>query len=146
MNIYLKNTITATFDKEFKFRETGLVKLGLLLKKNGVLDEKIWDRWIKRIVEIKRIRNIEDYHTMLQLLLWYNDNPKSPKFSMIEKDIDIFKNQIRNNPNRNWKYDPEVNFFLIILNRKPNSEPTRTYLKQEKISMKGTKSGFLRKS
>ena len=54
--------------------------------------------------------NMENYDTMLNGLIWYNENPQSPKFQKVGKEIEIFKNKIKQNENRFWRYDPDVIF------------------------------------
>ena len=79
--VYLKDSMTRTFEKQFANRQTGLLNLAYALKKFGSMDEVLWDKWVKRVVDIKRIQNLEDYDKFLKLLLWLNEYPKSPKFN-----------------------------------------------------------------
>ena len=71
-----------------------------------------WDKWVKRVVDIKRIQNLEDYDKFLKLLLWLNEYPKSPKFNSIDMEIEKYKDRLKSNPNRFWKYDPDVRIKL----------------------------------
>ena len=124
-NLYIKPSIVEGFEKEFSNRQQTLYKLAVLLRKFGCMDGTLWDLWVNRVVKIKRVQNIEDFHKFLQMLLWANEYPKSPKFGLIEKEIELFKEQIRRNPNRLWKYDVDVKAYLT--NRKLPLELTKIY-------------------
>jgi hypothetical protein len=107
-NVYLKPALIQGFEREFANRQQVLYQLAVLLRKFDSMDPTLWDLWVKRVVSIKRVQNIEDFDKFLHMLLWVNEYPKSPKFGLISNEIEIFKDQIKKNPNRFWKYDPDV--------------------------------------
>jgi hypothetical protein len=72
------------------------------------LDDEIWNKLIDDTIKANRVRNIENYHKMLNSIVWYNSQPDSPKFQKLDKEIESFKDKIRKNENRLWKYNVDV--------------------------------------
>lgn len=108
---WLYPSIMENFDKEFAHRQQTLYELAVSLIRFDSMDPAIWERWVNTVVGIKRIQNMEDFQKFLLMLLWCNETPKSPMFGKIADKIEQYKNQIRKNPNRFWKYDPDVRYL-----------------------------------
>jgi hypothetical protein len=106
--VYLYPALVENFKREFSFREKVLYQFAVSLKSFGSMDPTLWDMWVDKVVGIKRIQDINDFHKFLHMLMWCNEDPKSPQFGKITNKIELFKDQVRNNPNRLWKYNPDV--------------------------------------
>lgn len=106
MNFFKPNFLT-NWDKEVKYKQRLLAELFTIFIKVNYLDEDVWNRMIETAVNMKRINNMDNYDIILNGLIWYDSNPKSPKFQKIKKEIDLFKDKIFKNENRLWKYDPD---------------------------------------
>jgi hypothetical protein len=106
MNFFKPNFLL-NWDTEVKYKQRLLAELFTIFTKVNYLDEEVWNKVIDTAVNMKRVNNMDNYHIMLQGLNWYNENPKSPKFQKMKKEIDAFKNKIFKNENRLWKYDPD---------------------------------------
>ena len=104
---FFKPNFLSNMDQEVRFKQRLIAEYHRIFSKVNYLDEEVWDKLIDITIKAPRISNIDKYETMLKGLIWYNDNPKSPKFKKLGKQIQGFKDRIRNNPNRLWKYDPE---------------------------------------
>jgi hypothetical protein len=107
MNFFKPNFLL-NWDREVKYKPRLVTELFTIFMKVNYLDEEVWDKLIETSTSAKRINNMDHYDTMLKGLIWYNENPKSPKFQLLKKEINLFKDKIYKNENRLWKYDPEV--------------------------------------
>ncbi len=106
VNFFKPNTLL-NWDQEVKNKQRLITNYFRIFRRINFLDEEIWKKMISTAVGIKRVNNMDNYDTILNCMIWYNDNPKSPMFQKVGKDIELFKDKIRNNENRFWKYDPE---------------------------------------
>ncbi len=106
LNFFKPNFLT-NWDKEVRYKQRLIAEFHRIFTKTEYLDEEVWMKLIDMTVNAQRINNMDNYDKMLKGMIWYNDNPKSPMFKKVTKDIEKFKNRIRTNPNRFWKYDVE---------------------------------------
>lgn len=123
---FFKPNFLNNWDQEVRHKQRLIAEYHRIFMKVNYLDEEVWNKLIDITINAKRINNMNNYHTMLTGLLWYNDNPKSPKFKKIDKEVQKFKDRIRLNPNRMWKYDPEAatwrTYDQLLLNREEIDE------------------------
>jgi len=103
------------------YRQSLLTKVIEILAKNEVFDKEFFDDVLTALPTYKRIFNIEYFDKILKALIIINENPKSPHFQQIQKNIDQFKAKISSNPNKSWKYDVDVNNLNHNLNIKHNN-------------------------
>jgi hypothetical protein len=106
MNFFKPNTLL-NWDQEVKNKQRLITNYFRMFRRINYLDEQVWEKMLSSAVGIKRVNNMENYDTILNCMIWYNDNPKSPMFQKVGKYIELFKDKIRTNENRFWKYDPE---------------------------------------
>ncbi len=105
---FFKPNFLMNWDQNVKNKQRLIAEFYRIFRKVNYLDEEVWNKLIDSTIKAPRINNLENYHIMLNGMLWYNDNPASPKFQKIGKEIEKFKNRIRQNENRFWRYDPDV--------------------------------------
>ncbi len=108
-NFFKPNFLT-NWDKQVLHKQRLVTELFRIFQKVNYLDGDVWKKLIETTGKLPRIQNLNNYHTMLNSLIWYNNNPQSPKFQKLEKEIDKFKNRVRQNENTFWRYDVEVIF------------------------------------
>jgi hypothetical protein len=104
---FFKQNFLMNWDKEVRYKQRLIAEYHRVFQKVNYLDEEVWNKLIDMTINCVKIQNMDKYDTMLKGLLWYNGNPKSPKFKKLNKEIEKFKDRIRNSPNRHWKYDVE---------------------------------------
>jgi len=109
MNFFKPNFLM-NWDTQVKHKQRLIAEFYRIFRKVNYLDEEVWNKLIESTIKAPRIMNLDNYDTMLNGLIWYNDNPQSPKFQKIGKEIETFKNKIKQNENRFWRYDPDVIF------------------------------------
>lgn len=124
MNFFKPNFIL-NWDKEVMYKPRLLAELCRIFVKVNYLDEEVWNKLIDTAIKRKRINNIDHYDILLKGLIWYNENPKSPKFQKLNKEVDTFRDIVLKNENRLWKYDPQVDLFYNF--RKLLGEHMMTY-------------------
>jgi len=100
------------------FKTSLLTKIASLLAKNKIYDVDIWAEIMDSVTTYTRIYNIEDIHQLLQSYLILHEDPESPFFQLIEREIEDLKSRIKTNPNKSWKYDVDVYIFSITVSRK----------------------------
>ena len=113
---FYKVNLLENWDEQITFKPRNISELHRLFIKHNIFDAELYKALIKSTSSIKRIDDINKYHQMLTGLNWMNSNPKSPYFKQLEKEIESFKDKIRNNENKFWRYDPEVknSYFIMI--------------------------------
>lgn len=111
-NFYKQNFIN-NWDTQIKSKQSLLTEFHKIFMEINYLDEDIWNLLITATVDKKfKIQNMDHYDMMLRGLLWYNSQPQSPKFQKINNEIEKFKDKIKNNENRFWRYNPDVNIIF----------------------------------
>ena len=118
---FFKPNFLMNWDKQVKNKQRLIAEFHRIFRKVNYLDEQVWNKLIETTVKAPRIMNMENYDLMLNGMVWYNENPQSPKFQKLSKEIEIFKNKIKQNENRFWRYDPDVfkyYFIYFIIERK----------------------------
>jgi hypothetical protein len=107
MNFFKPNFLM-NWDTQVRHKQRLIGEFHRIFKNGNFLDEEVWNKLIDSTIKAPRIMNMDNYDNMLNGLVWYNDNPQSPKFQKLGKEIETFKNKIKQNENRNWRYDPDV--------------------------------------
>lgn len=105
---FYKVNLLENWDKQITYKSRNVSELHRLFIKHNIYDVDLHKALIKSTLSVKRIHDISKYHQMLTGLNWINSNPKSHFFKQIDKEIESFKDKIRNNENKLWRYDPEV--------------------------------------
>jgi hypothetical protein len=97
------------------YKQSLFTKICHTLASYEIFDIELWHTILETIYSYKRIYNIDNYNKILNAIILVNSNPRSLYFQKIDKEIEAFKERITNNPNKDWKYDVEVGFFLILI-------------------------------
>jgi hypothetical protein len=113
-SFYKINLIDA-WEREIHYKIRNIAELHRLFMKHEIHDIDLTKLLVESTIKQGRIHDIRKYHQLLLGLDWMNTNPKSQYFNNLDKEIDIFKNRIRKNENKSWKYDVDVIRFLYLL-------------------------------
>ena len=105
---FFKPNFLMNWDKQVNKKQRLIAEFYRIFRKVNYLDEQVWNKLIETALKAPRIMNLENYDLMLKGMMWYNDTPQSPKFQKLTKEIEIFKNKIKQNENRFWRYDADV--------------------------------------
>lgn len=111
---FYKVNLLQNWEKEINFKPRNISELHRLFMKHNLTDPDLYKPLIKSTIGIQRVTDIRKYDQMLRGLNWMNTNPKSPYFKELDKEIEGFKDRVRNNENKLWRYNPDVNFFKFI--------------------------------
>ncbi len=145
---FFKPNMLLNWDKEVKYKQRLIANYHRIFMKINYVDEEVWRKLIECTIRLKRVNNMEDYDTMLKGLMWYNDNPKSPKFQKISNELEIFRDKIRKNENRLWKYDPETanwRTYEDLLKSREEIDETYAYTFVSEAITKGDKKEVIEK-
>ena len=113
---FYKVNLLQNWEKEINFKPRNICELHRLFMKHNLTDPDLYKPLIKSTIGIQRVTDIRKYDQMLRGLNWMNTNPKSPYFKELDKEIEGFKDRVRNNENKLWRYNPDVILFKFILN------------------------------
>ena len=114
-SFYKVNLIDA-WQREIHYKIRNLAELHRLFIKHDIHDIDLSKLLIDSTIKQGRIQDIRKFHQLLVGLDWINKNPKSHYFKQLDNEIEIFKDRVRKNENKNWKYDADVNKNIILLN------------------------------
>lgn len=106
---FYKVNLLENWEEQITYKTRNVSELHRLFIKHNILDADLYKALIKSTSSTKRIHDINKYHQMLTGLNWMNTNPKSPYFKQLDKEIEAFKDRVRGNENKLWRYDAEVN-------------------------------------
>ena len=67
-------------------------------------DKDIWRRIFDTVTTQKKINNITFFAYFHKMMIFFNEEPKSPLFQTLDDDIAKFKEK-HYNVNRAWRYD-----------------------------------------
>jgi hypothetical protein len=109
-NFYKPNFL-GNWKEQLIYKQRLIAEICRIFPKHKVVDEDLWMKVLETIPKFKRINNIDNYDIILKGLNWYNSYPESPRFQKIDKIVDEFKDRVRKNENRSWKYDVDVNMY-----------------------------------
>lgn len=106
-NFYKPNFLD-NWDQEVVYKQRLIAEFFRIFKKVNYLDEELGRVLIDTAMDTPRFQNLDNYHKILTGMLWYHETPESPFFQKLDKELNSFRDRIRNNENRLWRYDPEV--------------------------------------
>jgi hypothetical protein len=110
---FYKPNFTQNWTQQIDKKQRLLVDMCRIFPKVKMLDDDIWSKIFETLNKTKRIQNLDKYDTILKALLWYNSCPESPRFQKMTEIIEKFKDRVRQNENRSWKYDVDVSLIFI---------------------------------
>jgi len=105
---FYKVNLLENWEAQITYKPRNISELHRLFIKHNILDPDLLKALIKTTTSMKRVNDINKYHQMLTGLNWINTNPQSPYFKSIDTEVEGFKDIIRKNENKSWKYDADV--------------------------------------
>lgn len=112
-SFYKINLIDA-WEREIHYKIRNVAELHRLFIKHDIHDVDLTKLLIDSTLNQGRINDIRKFHQLLVGLDWMNKNPKSQFYNKLDNEIITFKNKIRKNENKSWKYDLDVIILLIL--------------------------------
>jgi len=111
---FYKVNLMEAWKREIHYKIRNIAEMHRLFMKHDIHDVDLTKLLVESTITQGRIQDIRKYHQLLMGLDWINKNPKSQYFEKLDNEIEKFKDRIRKNENKNWKYDVDVRDFVIF--------------------------------
>lgn len=105
---FYKINLMDAWQREIHFKIRNIAEMHRLFMKHNITDSDLTKLLVESTIKQGRITDIRKYHQLLTGLDWINKNPKSHYYKQLDKEIEEFKDRIRQNENKRWRYDVDV--------------------------------------